>query len=233
MFSSLSPFPPPREAGAPPVELVVLRVSQYAAEAARHTDLLSAEESVRAREFVRGEDRERYLVAHVALRRELAARTGGDPAALALTREPCPLCGGAHGRPALAGGPHFSLTHAGDLVLLAFAAQPVGVDAEVLPEPAAAAELAGVLHPGERAELSTLPEQDRAAAFARCWTRKEAYLKGTGTGLGEDPSMSYVGTRESGPASPPGWRLADVGVPAGYAAATAVRLTRAEDPAAP
>jgi len=152
---------------------------------------------------------------------------------LALTREPCPLCGGAHGRPALSGGPHFSLTHAGDLVLLAFAAQPVGVDAEVVPEPADATELAGVLHPRERAELSALPEQDRAAAFARCWTRKEAYLKGTGTGLGEDPSVSYVGTAENGPASPPGWRLADVDVPAGYAAATAVRLTRTEGSAAP
>ncbi|WP_346268225.1 4'-phosphopantetheinyl transferase superfamily protein [Streptomyces sp. SCUT-3] len=63
---------------------------------------------------------------------------------------------------------------------------------------------------------------DRPAAFARCWTRKEAYLKGTGTGLGEDPSRTPVGAGPR-PEPVPGWLLADVPVPTGHAAAWALR----------
>ncbi|MCL6450895.1 MAG: 4'-phosphopantetheinyl transferase superfamily protein [Acetobacteraceae bacterium] len=36
---------------------------------------------------------------------------------------------------------------------------------------------------GERAALSSLPEASRAEGFFNCWTRKEAYVKGTGEGL--------------------------------------------------
>ena len=65
------------------------------------------------------------------------------------------------------------------------------------------------------------PESARPAAFARCWTRKEAYLKGTGAGLGENLAVTYVGTGGQ-PAAPDGWTLSDVPVPAGYAGASAV-----------
>ena len=229
------------ETGVPPVQLRVLRVSASAAGAERDSGLLSGEERARAAKFVRSADRERYLVAHVALRRELSARTGVPPDGLALYREPCPLCGGPHGRPALRADageqgepgealPHFSLSHAGDLVLLAFAAAPVGVDVEEYPGPDTVDSAAEALHPRERAELAALdgPEA-RSAAFARCWTRKEAYLKGTGAGLGEDPSVQYTGTAAAGPFSPAGWRLADAAVPPGHAAAYAVRLTRSAE----
>ncbi len=205
----------------------MLRVSAYAAEAERAEELLSAEERERVSRFIRAADRDRYRTAHVALRRELAARTGERPEALEFVREPCPVCGGPHGRPALAGeGPHFSLSHAGDVVLLGFAAAPVGVDVEEHPRAETVDEVATTLHPSERAELAALDGvSERAAAFARCWSRKEAYLKGTGTGLGEDPSVTPVGTAAEGPASPPGWHLADIAAPEGYAAAYAVRTT--------
>ncbi|MEK8173122.1 4'-phosphopantetheinyl transferase superfamily protein [Streptomyces sp. M19] len=57
-----------------------------------------------------------------------------------------------------------------------------------------------------------MPEAARPAAFARCWTRKEAYLKGIGTGLSQDPSVSYVGTGvDPVPVGP--WTMADVPSP--------------------
>lgn len=204
------------------VEIRLLRVSAHAEKAARDLPLLSAEERSRGAAFKFGADRDRYHVAHTALRRELADRLGTSPAAVTLTRADCPVCGGPHGRPCLPGDPlHFSLSHAGDLVLLAFADAPVGVDVEKEPALSLVAEVSRALHHRERDELAALPEQLRPAAFARCWTRKEAYLKGTGAGLGEDPSVSYVGTSPS-PVPPPGWSISDIDVPDGYTAAWAM-----------
>lgn len=204
------------------VDVRVLRVSTHVAQATRDLPFLSEEERNRAAAFRLQADRERYHVAHTALRRELADRLDTVPAAVALTCADCPVCGGPHGRPSVPGDPlHFSLSHAGDLVLLAFAAAAVGVDVEKQPEPSVVADVSRALHRREQDELAALPEDRRPAAFARCWTRKEAYLKGRGTGLAEAPSRSYVGT-ELDPVPPPGWRIADVEVPDGYAAAWAV-----------
>ncbi|MFJ3953906.1 4'-phosphopantetheinyl transferase superfamily protein [Streptomyces libani] len=63
----------------------------------------------------------------------------------------------------------------------------------------------------------------RPAAFARCWTRKEACLKATGAGISEASLRTLrLGTGPL-PARSPGWALTDLRVPAGYAAACAVR----------
>jgi 4'-phosphopantetheinyl transferase len=205
---------------------------------------LDADERHRADAFVHAVDRVRYLAAHIALRRLLAAVTGTAARDLVLVREPCPCCGAPHGRPALADasgagsgasygrGPlHFSLSHGGDLVLIGIADVPIGVDVEALPEERALDDLASVLHPGEQAELAALPAEQRVAAFARLWTRKEAYLKGLGTGLGRDPGADYLGTTGRAP-TPPGWTVADldltapppgIDADAGHAAAFAVR----------
>ncbi|HEV2887692.1 MAG TPA: 4'-phosphopantetheinyl transferase superfamily protein, partial [Jatrophihabitans sp.] len=132
----------------------------------------------------------------------------------------CPNCGAPHGRPAVADrGVHFSLSHGGDLVLIGVAGTPVGVDVEALPDPQVAADLTTRLHPGEQREITA--DEDPQLAFARVWTRKEAYLKGVGTGLSRGLSADYLGTCDPA-ALPAGWSVLDVPVPAGYAAAAAV-----------
>ncbi|WKX73245.1 4'-phosphopantetheinyl transferase superfamily protein [Streptomyces sp. XD-27] len=205
----------------------LLSVSEYAAgpDGALADTILDAEERDRAAAFVRDEDRQRYRAAHAGLRRLLGAYLGLDPAAVPFMREPCPGCGAPHGRPAVTGTPlHFNMSHAGDLVLFAFADAPVGADVERIQPVSVVDQVAASLHPRERAELAGLPDADRPAAFARCWTRKEAYLKGLGTGLSRDPAIDYVG---SGPHPVPvgSWTLADLpvgDVRPGYAAARAV-----------
>ncbi|MFE0737224.1 4'-phosphopantetheinyl transferase family protein [Streptomyces sp. NPDC058855] len=213
-------------------------------------DLLDAGERARWSAFVREEDRARYLAAHGALRRLLGRFLDVRPEEVVLAREPCPLCG-ATGReggegggeggffffspegrvffgddhiralPALPAAVHFSLSHSGDLVLLGLGARPLGVDVEGRPAVSVADTVAGSLHPVEGAELAALPPEERPAAFARCWARKEAYLKGTGAGLAGGVDRTYVGTGPA-PASIQGWSLADVPVPSGFAAAVAV-----------
>ncbi|MER7224223.1 4'-phosphopantetheinyl transferase superfamily protein, partial [Streptomyces rubradiris] len=160
------------------------------------------------------------------------------PAGVALTRLPCPGCGGPHGRPAVAGPAgdrlHFSLSHTAGLALLALAGRPVGVDVERVPGPGPAEDAARALHRAEREELARLAPGARPGAFARCWTRKEAWLKATGEGLsGEALRGRYLGTGPR-PAAVPGWRVTDVVVPPGWAAACAVREeSRVSGPGAP
>ncbi|MFD3548476.1 4'-phosphopantetheinyl transferase family protein [Streptomyces sp. NPDC058655] len=188
----------------------------------RASAVLDAGERDRAARLVRSGDRHRYLASHLGLRVLLGGFLGLAPEEVGLVREECPCCGGPHGRPAVAGGAvHFSLSHSGDLAYLAFAGTPVGVDVEGVPDAAAMTDVINSLHPAETAELAALPEPGRRIALGRLWARKEAYLKGTGTGLALGLADPYIGCAAA-PATLPGWSLTDLPAPAGYAAAVAV-----------
>ncbi|MFE6286378.1 4'-phosphopantetheinyl transferase family protein [Streptomyces sp. NPDC057877] len=199
--------------------------------------VLDEGERRRAEALRRPAERALYVAAHTALRRVLGAYVGLPAASVPLTRLPCPGCGGPHGRPAVArpydAGVHFSLAHTDGLALLGLAAGPVGVDVERVPGARLAADGARSLHPRERAELAGLPSAARPAAFARCWTRKEALVKATGDGLsGAVLRDRYVGTGAR-PAGQPGWTVVDVCVPAGWAAACVVPEALSARPAVP
>ncbi|WP_371678481.1 4'-phosphopantetheinyl transferase superfamily protein [Streptomyces sp. NBC_01276] len=187
--------------------------------------LLDASERDRLSRLLRAGDRRSYLASHLGLRVLLGGYLGLPPERVALVREDCPCCGGPHGRPAVAGGAlHFSLSHSDDMAYFAFAGVPVGVDIEGLPGAGAVDDVLGTLHPAETAELSGLPVADRPAALARVWSRKEAYLKATGTGLALGLADPYVGSAAT-PAPVPGWTLRDLPAPSAFAAALALRAT--------
>ncbi|MFP1627383.1 4'-phosphopantetheinyl transferase family protein [Streptomyces sp. 5K101] len=211
-------------AGAPPHVWLVRAQHHRAFVLGSAPDVLDAEERARAAALRVPADRECYLATHVALRLLLGAYLERPPREVPLTRVPCPSCGGPHGRPSVAGHPlHYSLSHSGSLGLLAFAATPVGVDTETVPSPAAVREASDALHPRELAELALLPAEARPPAFSRAWVRKEAYLKGLGIGLADDPASWYLGTGVEPAEPPPGWHLSDVAAPPGSTAALAWR----------
>ncbi|PYC73560.1 4-phosphopantetheinyl transferase [Streptomyces tateyamensis] len=197
--------------------------------------LLDRTELARAAAFRRPQDRTLYEIAHVALRTVLGEQLDRKPAELVFHQAPCPGCGQPHGRPEVPGPVQFSLSHAPGLALIALANAPVGVDVEGREVFAGQAghEVAGMLHPAERAELDRVGVQEPArwsAAALRCWVRKEAYLKGTGIGLGRGAGAEYVGvgpgfgvgSSAGGPDAPMGWQLQAVAVPEQYDAAVAV-----------
>jgi 4'-phosphopantetheinyl transferase len=209
---------PPRESF---LEVWVLSVSGVRADRA-DLSVLDERERQRAAKFVRDVDRHSYLAAHIALRYVLSRQLGLPPEELAFRREDCPNCGALHGRPALAEpdpAVQFSLSHGGDLVLVGVAATPVGVDVEKVPDPQVAADLTARLHPVEQREIAAAQRPE--VAFAEVWTRKEAYLKGIGTGLSRGLATDYLGGTGLAPL-PDGWSVLDVPVPAGYAGAAAV-----------
>ncbi|MFF3246813.1 4'-phosphopantetheinyl transferase family protein [Streptomyces sp. NPDC002870] len=187
-------------------------------QAAHRTDMpplgeLDAAERTRAARFVHAPDSALYAVAHVALRRVLAAYLRISPADVRFARDSCPSCGGPHGRPVLDGASprtlHFSLSHSPGLVLIAVAEAPVGVDVERVRSSEAAAILVPSLHPAERAELARLPDEQLPMAVCCLWTRKEAYLKGIGTGLCRELDADCLGER-AGVEGPAGWTVRNV-----------------------
>lgn len=141
---------------------------------------LSEDERGRAFRFKFGRDARRFMVARSTLRVLLGGYLGLAPHGVAFTY-------GAHGKPALDGihaALSFNLSHSGDVAVVAAGwNRAVGVDVELrrtLPDLAALA--ARSFAPRERAVLDALPEMERPAAFFRCWTRKEAFIKATGRG---------------------------------------------------
>ncbi|MFJ8469723.1 4'-phosphopantetheinyl transferase family protein [Streptomyces swartbergensis] len=221
----------PAGPGRPPVgaaEVWCLHATTGEVEAATGmAGVLSTEERRRAAAFRRPADRDLYLVAHVGLRVLLGARMALPPAEVELRRAACPLCGDPHGRPETTTHPplHFSLSHAHGMALCALASSPVGVDVEASAS-APDTSLVPHLHPAERTALERLPDEWQAKAFLDCWVRKEAYLKGIGTGLGVDPATVDVGLgpRHGDEESPDlrGWSLSPVPVPPTYSAAVAL-----------
>lgn len=116
-----------------------------------------------------------------------------------------------NGRPLLltpAGtGLHLSLATRAGIVAVALAGRPVGVDVERV-DTTAALPLAA-LHVLEREALAALPEQARAAAFARLWAAKEAYVKALGVGFVCPPESFAVSFDR-----PDGFNVADPARPA-------------------
>jgi 4'-phosphopantetheinyl transferase len=95
---------------------------------------------------------------------------------------------GPYGKPALSAEHHslrFNASHSHELAVYAFAqGHEVGVDLEYIKKDLATEDIARHFFSAYEVEtLSTLPEAERSAAFFRCWTRKEAYIKAIGTGL--------------------------------------------------
>ncbi|WP_219418901.1 4'-phosphopantetheinyl transferase family protein [Pseudonocardia nigra] len=178
--------------------------------------LLDAHERERLHRFRRPADQGRYLAAHALARLVLAG--GRDPADLEFDRT-C-RCGEQHGKPALPGGPEFSLTHAGDLVGVAVGSDlGIGLDVEQVRELSDLAAMAAhVCSPAE-----TAPD---AAAFFTLWARKEALLKATGDGLSSPMAAITLddhGVREwTGESTPAGpvW-VRDLHPAPGYRAAVA------------
>lgn len=130
------------------------------------------------------------------LRLILARYLNRPPAIITIDRS-CSYCERPHGRPRLQRRPEtaseaieFSVSHAGDLLVLAFAGGPlVGLDVEALRafEDVDAELVNFTLTAAERHRLEELTAAQRGRLFLRYWTGKEAVLKALGTGLDVEP----------------------------------------------
>jgi 4'-phosphopantetheinyl transferase len=196
--------------------------------------LLDDGERARCATLARAADRARFVAARLLARRAVAAELGCDPRTVRLTAR-CVICGGAHGKPRVAGAGgdlDLSIAHSGRHVVVAVAhGCRVGVDVERTgPFEDLVDAPAGVLDCAERAALVALPAAERRTAFFAYWVRKEALLKATGHGLAIAPAAVRVTPPGDPPAvvsGPPGAAggrvlLHDLDAGPGYAACLAL-----------
>jgi len=207
-------------------------LDRQSAEQARLERFLSVDERVRSDRLLDRQTRDRFVTGRGFLRETLAQYLGLEPADLRFAT-------GEHGKPKLAevtgsGSLCFNLSHADDRAILAIAGNcEVGIDLERIRDNLPFREMAQRFYsPRERAELFSLPEDRQLTAFFRCWTRKEAYLKGCGRGFSQPADSFDVSLLPGHPPAliehraVPGeasrWRLVDIPVAEGYCAALAV-----------
>ena len=193
----------------------------------RFRSTLDLRELERAGRFHFDKHRRHFIVARGFLRSVVASYLGVQPQALQFEY-------GAYGKPALTSGHtlRFNLSHSNEVALLAVALDAeLGVDVEHIRPDFAGEDIARRYF--SRAEVdvfNTLPPEERVAAFFRCWTRKEAYIKAIGKGFSQAldafdvtlaPGVAPALLRaEDDEASR--WWMSDVGVGEGYAGALIV-----------
>lgn len=214
---------------APPliVEVWTWALDVNAAREAQLAAWLTPDEQARARAFATDRLRGRWIVARAGMRAILARQANLSPAALQFRYN-------EFGKPALeegVGAPWFNLSHSDDLAIMAVCAAPIGADVERIG--AAHEDVAlSYFSPVEAAAFMATPMPERAEAFYRCWTAKEAFLKALGTGFSR-PSDSFTISYDGG--APPrlveaawldgpleNWRLACFRPAAGFMGAVAV-----------
>jgi 4'-phosphopantetheinyl transferase len=199
---------------------------------------LDAEERERMARYHRPGDRTRFGLARAFMRRTIGRYLQIPAEAVALDVRPDgkPEVRGVGAQSSLC----FNLSHSGDLALMAVSkTQPVGIDVEVIRElPRLEGLIKRCLTPEEQVSQDRLTGEERLLGFLRLWTRKEAILKGLGSGLSKDPARTSVlrtdhpeflpEEGEAPEASLSGWTIRDLSPAEGYVGALAVKGDVAE-----
>ncbi len=207
------------------LEVLAARIDVSDEELESLSRALDSEELQRARRLPQATRRE--FVATRAILRTLLGERLGVPAGEVMLRK------SENGKLFVSGGVLFNVAHSKGLAVFAFTHNlEVGVDVELLRP---LDDLGGVveltLAPSEATELQSVPAGDRATAFFACWTRKEAYLKASGNGLGSPRDVAVTvrpGAPErlvsvqGAPTEPDRWELRSFEPGPGYVGAVAV-----------
>ena len=186
---------------------------------------LAEDERTRASRFHFDKHRRHFVAGRGFLRALLARYLDTTPEEVRFAYGPYgkPVLDGAHRESSL----RFNASHSGDWAVYAFVQDhEVGVDVEhIKPDFETEGIAERFFSALEVKTLHALPEEEKPAAFFRCWTRKEAYIKAIGSGLSHPLDSFDVTLAPGEPAAlarVEGWSLFDLGFAPDYAAALAV-----------
>ena len=220
------------------------------AEPGQELGVLSEDERARSARFVRAIDRRRFARCRASLRQILGSLLGESPDSLKFRAT-------GQGKPEIdleatgidegdaRAALRFNVSHSSGLALIGVCrGHDLGVDLERIKHMSEADRIvASFFSPAERVEFVAIPDDLKALAFFRGWTRKEAVLKGLGTGLAGLAAHyeTGFGTTELPahfvPATPSPrveeWRIWEAAPRAGYVATVAVRVRSTGDSPGP
>jgi 4'-phosphopantetheinyl transferase len=196
--------------------------------------VLCEDEIARAARYRFARDRLRFVAARSFLRKTLAQHLSVGPRDLAFIYGP-------FGKPALSPtlneSVEFNMSHSGGRAILAIACgATLGVDVEeMIHVPAWRGIASRYFSTYENSALSMVPTESQEAAFYRCWTRKEAFLKALGSGLAHpldsfdvslDESRAELVAMRGDLAALNGWTLHHLRPAPSYVGALAVKANR-------
>lgn len=190
--------------------------------------ILSTNERAAADEFAPGHLRERYRVAHCAVRRLLSLYADTPPESWVFHR-------GKRGRPRIASDSdlRFSISYGDDLIAIAITRDVgLGIDIVSTRRRVDAMQIAEhAFAPNEIAELRSMGAESARERFLNYWALKEAYAKATGAGFWDKPrryafsfpsegaiAFQHAGNEDSGQ-----WQFMLASAPRDHRLAVAVR----------
>jgi 4'-phosphopantetheinyl transferase len=182
-------------------------------------DPLPSAERDRADRYEHPVDRARFVASRGWLRLVLAHELGIAPADVQVVA-------GDNGKPMLDQGDlRFSASRSAGFALIATSwTTEVGVDVEEI-APALDIDVDGLASrfftPNEQRAMAALTPTQRRRATVACWTRKEAYVKGTGAGIGFPMHTIDVWNDGAPRVSVEGWTIDQVDIDPGFAASVA------------
>lgn len=215
------------------VQIILINLDLPEAELIELERLLAPDELKRANRLFTSQLRNRFIAGRGLLRENLAKYLDLEASHLILSTTP-------NGKPYLSREHDcheldFNLSHSGDLAILAVASQcQLGIDLEQVREDLPYQKIAQQFFSNrEQSDLFSLPPEQQLAAFYRCWTRKESYLKACSSGFthpsdnfdvsllpGQPPALLAHRTE---PEQLFNWSMIDLNVPRGNCAALTVR----------
>lgn len=174
------------------MELSINQIHIWKANLNRHTPdldylyhkVLSQDERDRASALRSESDQKRSIISRGLLRKKLGSYLESDPAHISFTYN-------EYGKPYLNANTHkgelkFNVSHSKDIVVYAVTLnREIGIDVEYLKEVSKADKIVERFFSEEEKKFYNSQSEDRKKwAFFTLWTRKEAYSKAMGRGIG-------------------------------------------------
>lgn len=221
----------PENMGIRDIHLWQIDTKQFVNKLPKYYVELSQDEKKRADKFYFVKDKINFILAHAFLRGLLGKYIGVETESIQFyfNRYGKPLVSTDEGE-----GVCFNLSHSGSMIFIALSPlYHIGVDVEQVKENKSFLSLSSsYFTKAEHSAICELPEKEQLPAFFRCWTRKEAYIKGQGKGLSLALDSFEVNVQNSkkelllntchDPLALDRWSLLDIKISDEYVAALAV-----------
>ena len=191
------------------------------------SDVLSDDERKRVDRLRSEKDKKRFIVSRGLLRKNLGSYLGAEPSDITFTYN-------KYGKPDIKpehnpGNIKFNVSHSANLAIYAISQnREIGIDLEYIREVRAADKIIGRFFTQQETDFYYSQSEDkRELAFFTLWTRKEAYSKARGMGIGlpsKEFDLNLVPTAEISTTdikTESKWSLIDIEIDEDYLAALA------------